>query len=359
MIFDTPEMERLRKRYASVSDFRVPRIIYLDRDSQLAGERFYLEDLFASAPQQKWSDWLHRLVNDDEAQHLGAWFEIILYGWLQEIGPVIVAPGTEGDDPDMALMIGSQTVVIEANVHLLDPTVRQGLKYESEIMDTLGRVEKPYAVRIVNFRLNDTWDPEQLAHEVTSWLEGPDGELHKFRDASGNEITLSANHIPELTHVAAMGQMHGGSVNAEPLKPPLRRKAGQHKKVRGAGYPYVLAMLLEPIDLSAKEVATAWFGATQIVIDLESREVKDVRTDASGLHFFGRGIQYTSVSGTLVFRTNWNPDLGRHELVASYIENPFARVPLDPAIFPVGSRFVVVQRGPTSLTMQWQSSSKE
>src|SRR4051812_32283712 len=96
MLFDSPRMQHLRRKYVDVYDCEAPRVVLLDRLNELEGERKYLEDLYASAdvPQPKRNDWKGRLLSDNEGQHLGAWFEMMLCGWLRDVGPVSIAPGT-------------------------------------------------------------------------------------------------------------------------------------------------------------------------------------------------------------------------------------------------------------------------
>jgi hypothetical protein len=82
MIFDSSAMRRLRLKYSSEPDFSAPRIVLIDRSTKFAGEREYLEQLVSQALVARQRDWIGRLLNEDHAQFMGAWFEIMLYGWL-------------------------------------------------------------------------------------------------------------------------------------------------------------------------------------------------------------------------------------------------------------------------------------
>lgn len=102
MIFDSPSMLVLRNKYAHAPDYRVPKIVFLDRSDELAQERAYLEHIVASVRVAKQSDWIGRLLSEDHAQFMGAWFEMMLWRWLQERGDVEVEPQIDGAYPDFA-----------------------------------------------------------------------------------------------------------------------------------------------------------------------------------------------------------------------------------------------------------------
>ena len=111
-------MLELRKKYEKQPDILAPDIVLLDRLQHLAGERAYLEETIAAVEQNKQKDWLGRLINIDHGQYMGAWFEMMLVSWCREVGQIEIEPNIKGDFPDLSIMVGEKTVILEAKVVL-------------------------------------------------------------------------------------------------------------------------------------------------------------------------------------------------------------------------------------------------
>lgn len=354
MIFDSAEMQRLRERYGNLPSFRQPKIIRLDCAPLLAGERAFLENLMAAVPDEKRKDWLGRLLSDLDDQHAGAWFEIMLFSWLRNVGTVAIEPDVEGNRPDFVVSIGDQQIAIEAQAHLLNAEERERKSREDEILWILRSIQKPAMVTIEQLLRGGSLDAEKLIAEATQWLDGPADESFLFQDNAGNRLRLTAHRNQRLQSVATIGPTTVSMVNSVPLQRPLRKKAGQHQALRGASHPYIIAVWLEDVGLTAEEVAEAWFGKTVAVIDTERNEVIEERLDGSGAHFCRDQIKHTSVTGTLVFRENGNTVTQQRELSAWYIQNPFARVQINPFLFPAETSFVVIEQNADSYAMGWR-----
>ena len=98
----------------------------------------------------------------------------------------------------------------------------------------------------------------------------------------------------------------------------------------------------------------AWLGKTVVVVDRNGGGIIETKTDESGIHFFGREIRHKSVSGTLVFTSRLSEEKKMKELTVSYIQNPYAENPLPIDLFPVDSRFIVVDKTEKNYVMDWQ-----
>jgi hypothetical protein len=282
MIFNSHQMEKLRKKYENQEPAKLPEIVFLDRSDKLSGERQYLEDLIALVPREKQNDWLGRILKDDYVQHLGAWFEITLFGWLKDIAKVEVEPQICGKRPDFLLIIRDNKIIIEAKV-FQDKTNFKNI----EILEP----------------------PKPIAFFV----------------------------------------------NAEPLRNALKSKADRHRVIRENGYPYIIAIMTESIAISDEEAIEAWFGKIQWILDRNCSCVIDERIDRSGLHFFGSNICHKSISGTLFFSRRYDKILKRRALIASYIQNPYSKIQIDPSIFPVQRKFIVIEKNNSSgYKMDWK-----
>lgn len=354
MIFDSPKMIELREKYQSLPNYEVPDVVFLDRNDGYSGERALLENLFSKVSPNKKRDWIGRFVNVESQQHIGVWFEMMLFGWLIENFDVEVEPEILGNYPDFVLNISEHRLAIEARALLKPAEEREKDKKFNRIWSALGNIQKPF---LINLKINQLGKPiviTDFVESVSSWLDtSPEQEL-SYNDRFGNSLRLSATQIPTLKKVGPTSS-ESLWVNPDVLKTPLSEKAGQHRALRKAGIPYVIAIFLEPSHLSAEEVSEAWLGRTTIVYDVESNKVVDEKLDQSGIHYFGREIRHKSVTGTLVFKAGYDKSKESRYLQSWYIQNPYANTIMDPLIFHVDSRFIVVGQDEEMFQMKWLS----
>ena len=352
MIFDSSQMSVLRKKYQAIPSYDVPEIVLLDRIDEYEGERVKIEELFASVSPEKQKDWFGRLVNKNTQQHIGVWFEIMLFGWLLEYFDVIVEPEILGNHPDFILDGLEKQLVIEARAFLISPEERERRQKFNRIFSSLGSIPQPFSVNLKIKKLGDKIDAVDFVKRVSHWLATEADKTFVYLDKTRNNLSMSATYRPTLKKVGAMSS--GGLwVNPDVLKAPLGKKAAQHKALRKAGYPYVISIFLEPTHLSAEEVTEAWFGKTVVVLDTNTDQVVEEKLDESGLHFFGKEITHKSVTGTLVFRVEHDKKNKTRYLRSWYVQNPYANVEIDPVVFPAESRFIVVGQSDKSFEMKW------
>jgi hypothetical protein len=352
MIFDSPQMIELRNKYQDLPNYEVPDVVFLDRFDDYAGERLYLEKLFSIVSTSKQKDWIGRFVNINSQQHIGVWFEIMLYGWLVEHFDVVVEPEILGNYPDFVLNISKQQLAIDARAFLVPPEERERREKINRIMSALGSIQKSFSVNLKIMQLGDRIRINEFIKEVDNWLDTNANQNLDYKDGLGNILRLSATPRQALKKVGVISS-GGLRVNPDVLKAPLREKAKQHKALRKAGFPYVIAIFLEPSHLSAEEVVEAWLGRTTIVYDVDTDQVVEEKVDESGIHFFGKEIRHKSVTGTLVFRSCYDEARKSRYLQSWYVQNPYANLTIDPAIFPTESRYVVIGQDDEVFKMKW------
>ena len=85
----------------------------------------------------------------------------------------------------------------------------------------------------------------------------------------------------------------------------------------------------------------SWFGNKVVVVDVDAQQVVDTRIDRSGLMYFRDTIQHRSITGTLLFQYSGAEPLF---MQGWYVQNPYASHPIEPSIWPVDSRYVVLER---------------
>ncbi len=355
MIFDTPKMQELLSRYQNQPDFMVPEIVFLARTARFNMHRACLEKIFVRAPETKRSDWLGRILSIDHEQYRGAWFEMMLFNWLKELGAVEIEPIIEGNYPDYSVEIDKRRIIIEARAILETTEERENKKFEEGISWALRQIEKPFDVLIVDSRFSEFPDWSDFQRQVSGWLETIPNERFIYETDAAIIVleTLrvegrAKDHVTVTTNPGMPKQ-----IISKPIKSPLREKASQHKAIRSSGHPYVIALYLEPIDLSEREVVRAWFGEEVWTVNISQMEVVDSRLDRSGIHFIGSDVRHTTVSGTLVFKSGFSESEKCTFLQAWYVENPFAKTPIDPSIFPVYERYIVIDKSDEGCRMAW------
>lgn len=352
MIFDSTQMKILRDKFKDLPNYEVPDIVFLDRHGEYEGERQLLEYLFSTVSYQKQQDWFGRLVNADFQPHVGAWFEIMLYGWLRERFSVQVEPEILGNFPDFGLELSKLQLAIEAKAFLVPPEERDRRQKLNRIISTLGGISKPFSVILKIEQLGENIRNGEFVKAVINWLETAADQRLDYQDRRGNILQLSATPRSNLKKLGVISS-EGVGVNPEVLRPPLSKKADQHKALRKAGYPYIIAIFLEPSHLSAEEVCEAWMGKTTIIYDVEINKVIEEKFDESGISFFKQEILHKSVTGILVFKAEYDGGRKSRYLHPWYIQNPYATTMIDPNIFPVDSRFMVVGQNNEMFEMKW------
>lgn len=354
MIFDSQQMVKLSEKYRTPPDFRVPFVVLLDRRDDLAGERQILEYLYTCLPPTEHKEWLGKFVNKDAAQHTGAWFELLLFGWLKQHFPVQFQPQVMNCDPDFIVNADGKEIVIEAKAFLLSPEERNEDAIHAQLDFILSTIKKPYAVNVNSTKTGIGLDERRFKSQMIDWLENSREEPLIYEDDFGNSFELTVGEIVSGEEVLSLIGSPVYTIDTDVLKKPLKDKAKQHSEVRYSNHPYIIAIYLESWKYQPHSVVDAWFGKTQTIVNIESKEVIRHTNDYSGNSFYRNEVLHTSVSGILVYKYDYN-ESGRYRFLrAWYIENPYATVKVDPMVFPVEGRFIVTGRDDKNIQMQWQ-----
>ncbi len=357
MIFDSPEIASLKTKNERIPKFYWPGILQLAAEEELQGDRKLLEELIQSVPSKKQKDWLGRLVNEKWDQHISAWFEMMLFSWLQNVGQVQVEPEIEGEFPDFSVNIEGKSYIIEARAWLIDPKERREQQILNEIISMIHDIQLPFIILIERYDVHQPINLTKLRNGIVSWLESQPENDFDFYEDPGNHILLKWEKTitAKTEHILTLGPTEGYWVNPDLLKSPLKKKSNQHQNIRKAGYPYIIAIFLESAIFSAEEVVEAWFGRESVTIDTSTRKIISQGIDMKGLHFKKGEIFHKSVSGTLVFRYGGTGKNGTRILNAWYIQNPYAHVPVRPSIFPIDSIFEVLKKENGFYKMGWKT----
>ena len=355
MIFDSEEIEALRTSYADMPDERIPFLLLLDRRDKFDDERKLLEDSIQKVSAKKQKEWLGCLFSKDEEQFQSAWFEIMLSDWLKSVGLIEVEPELLGNYPDFVVTANGQKVVIEAKALLVDQEDRQQDAWKISIFNAIKSIEMPYDIEVTAARLKAQPDTGHFTRKVHTWLTNNPQDKLIFEDKHGNIIVCESHYSADLNKLLMSWVADNAIfVNPDIIKPSLKKKAYANQAIRRAEYPYVITLYIEDIRYDAEDVIRAWFGNEVVRIDVENQQVIDRIRDDSGLHNFRGKAMHKSVSGTIVFKSEWGKDFKGRQLHGRFIENPYAKVKVDPEIFPVEGKFVVIGKSETGYKMAWR-----
>ena len=205
MLFDTKQMIKLRQKYEDVSGLFVPEVIKLDRFEFLIEERKYLEKLAQSVPQNIQQKWVGDFTTADNGQYTGAWFEMMLYGWLQQIGQVRPEPQVEGNLPDFSLKTDKQEIFIEARAFVISDEEREKDARQAELFTFLKQVERKFIIKVEKYTIGGRLDGDDLVAAVTNWLDSNSENDFTYHDQQNNELTLSATFHPSLKNAGVLG----------------------------------------------------------------------------------------------------------------------------------------------------------
>jgi hypothetical protein len=119
LIFNSEKIKKLLEKHPPIQNNSiVPSAVFLARSDKCKNEREYLECLVSQAPKTKQKDWINRISREDEINHLSSWFEIMLYGWLKQLGDVKIEPEIDGKRPDLCMNLQGTRVFFEARVRM-------------------------------------------------------------------------------------------------------------------------------------------------------------------------------------------------------------------------------------------------
>lgn len=348
MIFESNEIERLRKKYLKVLDFKCPQIIQLDRSEDLKNEKKVIDNTILKLDSQKQKSLFKQLCSKKGEHYIGAWFEIMFNNWLAELGEVKFEPLIHNDKFDFYLKVDNVEVLFEAHVIAKNYTERAKI---DELKDGLKKINKPYLIGMLECKLESNCSIKSILKRTEDWLsDNPNVNL--ICHEKEYDIHLYAIENPTNNSLIII-ESRKIKTSSENLKNPLHKKARQHKSIHEMDTPYILAFLLDEPTFTIEEVINAWYGNVQIHIDKKNRSVLGSSFDKSGLHFFGFNIQHKSVTGTLVFKRYKNPEKMIHEFDSWYIQNRYARTKIDYSLFPTKKNFIVLEKCDGGVYMGW------
>ena len=366
MVFDSPQMVFLRDKFLGRPDYQVPKVLFLDRQEDLAGERAIIEDLYSTLPETAKREWIGNFVCQEDGLHVGAWFEIMLYDWLRKKLQPIFKPRLFNCDPDFSLLEDGTHIFIEAKAVIETLEEKTHNFINGQILEALHTIKKPIAVGVDVSKQGARLDTSVFKVQISEWLERSGDEKFEFQDKHGNIFNIYRFQEISSEHVRVLLSSNPPAVDPSKLKAPLLEKFKQHKEIREMNFPYIVGIFRGSGLHIAQDVVSAFFGHYQLItnpqtgdiisynFNLQSCDRLSQSTDSSGIVLDKYNNHHTSITGILAFDEGYDQEGKCRFLRGWYIENPFARTWVDPNLFPVEGRFVVIGRDEKTIQMNWQ-----
>jgi hypothetical protein len=318
-----------------------------------------LESIVKSVHQKHQKKWLNELINSNDGQHWGAWFEIRLYDWLSKLGLTEIEPQDFNDRPDFKFAKDGSNIFIEAHAIINDKQERKEQRLEAHLNEILHHLKRPVIIRVEDYEPGELPVSEKIVDELNTWIvEQSKEKKFIYIDQHGNRVVLSIVMDSSNKTIFVVGPTKAQYINTDILKAPLKKKAKQNPAIRNSGQPYIIAVFIESSIFRAEDVVIALFGNQQVTIDINTNKIISSGIDMKGIHFYGRRIFHTSVSGTLVFKVQYDKNTNIRELVSWYIENPHAKIKINPDLFPHQGKFVVKKIKEKTFEMGWENGDE-
>lgn len=338
MIFDSPAMTRLDDGYATASD--MPYAVLLNRADDAAEHRAQLERIVASAPDGVRKRWTKDLVSSDNGSFVGAWFEVMMFDWLNCIGNVIPSPTVSGNHPDFLLSTNGQSIVVECKVLRFPENDRQVQQKIGPLLESLNAIPAPYLITVSPIHLGRELDLQSAVQAVNDWLRRNPDEPLCYCDSKENNIRFSACVLDDdaaevCTVLEEAPDMESDDpvIGVSRLASALDDKANQHPALQKADYPYVIAIFHEEPLITPRSVVRAWRGEERLSISPTDGKVVNYRFDKSGIGYQDGEAVHTSVSGILLCGCHREADTRQMALDCQYVSNKNAAILIDSRVF--------------------------
>ena len=357
MIFDSEEMKSLRSAYKEKENYEVPQIILLDRAAEFSDERTLLEEIISEVNTRVQKEWLKGILNTDDGNHLGMWFEMMLYKWLKTIGTVTIKPGIQGNVPDFGIIINGINIYLEAKVERYKKNENDLRNYEGMIFNSLRKLEIPIGIVFEQIDFSPELDLNDLNNKISNWLNENPRKKFIYHNKSNDEI-IKAHSVFNTTGIMSIKWFH---VDSERFVEGLINKSEQHKNIHQLGFPYVVAIYIESPLHSADDVVDAWLGNRLCRYDRDFAIYLGDFFNKIGASFENGNPIHQYVSGLLVFKNSFSPDFHGRNLKAWYIENTQCddKYSIPPEIFPTFNSFIKVGERDGNILMKWKNNSRD
>lgn len=292
--------------------------------------------------------WENRLRSDLDSAHFSVRLELFLHHyfkknrWLIEIEPEVPKSGNK---PDFRLSRGNDQVVVEAKAVLDQETITRETQRLRRLADDLeGKLSGDVIIEPLS-PLPPNAPARRIRHKIESRIE------EHVRSGARNVLEFEISDVHEKTKYQLAiifiprqvkeGELHGvgGTISEahwlnlkQQIRKELEKKAGKYGPLN---MPFVIAVYgAGEFPVNAIDECDALFGDRKWNIPETVDGVVTETRKRNGLFTAMRdgSAHQERVSAVLFYRFKWLDDGHLHQ--SHMYHNPFARLPLDPALLP-------------------------
>ena len=251
-IFEEKWLKELSQRYDYRNRYTAPFIAKLAFDPILKPERDIIEAWFDKLPEEAKPDILSRLRKTNSRDHFGAYFELILWQLLIDLGfTVCFHPKSAEGNPD--LLIEGKNLSKPTFIEVA--TVFDEARWEKEeqkfkvILEKLNAIEHYYALIISNEseQIPEDVNYDELKYFVQSQLDSLYSEAvsdSREFEYKKDALKLKLTALPNLSK-SPIVLGHGGQarfVGTDQLRSAIEKKINKYPSVKKLGLGFIIAI---------------------------------------------------------------------------------------------------------------------
>ncbi|GEM_PF-2211017 len=354
-LFDARTVSKIAKRDAPGTLISPTEIYNLATSPARVGERLALDCIMSQVCFTTACRWKNDLFRKDDGVHSGAWFEMMLYEWLQRIpnAAIRTSPNINGVSPDFLVETSDGKILVEAffSCEKVDQRRVDGL--QRRLFELFGKIKHDSAVCAHVICAGNRLNSEHLCTVLSQWLNNKGHSSCNYADNFGNNILFSAD--PSISK--AIFTISGARpICQERLRKRVIEKARKYTALaRTLKCPFVLATLP---DYRSYILDSLFGSATKS----GARHIKSVDPAGRGssdnnLNVHNDSTRY--VSGILLFNRWYDRDNKRRRVSANYISLHDAAHKLKWTDLPVCQMLVVKQGENTYREADWQEVNND
>jgi hypothetical protein len=374
-VFEESWVEALEQQYGSASKYTTPFVARLALDPILARERAKIEEWFQTLPEDAKPDIRGRLKDKNSHQHLGAYYELVLYQFFKSMGySVTIHPRLPEGEPDL-LVTGKnleKPIIVEIATVFDDPDWQKEEQKLNLILKMLDSIEHYFFISVIvhSEHIPERVDYKKLKQFVTGWLDGFDPKITHTVEEIGyeaNGLKLKLILIPKKTlkkePIVGGHMLPARFIGATQLRRTLGKKINKYKSVSKT--PFIIALNITDMPAGETGLLNELFGKRVVRIRRtqngnvssteDGRDFSGLLTPKPGL---GGKTQNTRLSAALSTRNRWlerekenEPARRIHHF--GVIHNPWASNPLSYKLFEGYPQLVNISKNEKEISLDW------
>jgi hypothetical protein len=376
-VFEESWVEALEQQYGSASKYTTPFVARLVLDPVLARERTKIEEWFQTLPENAKPDIRGRLRDKNSHQHLGAYYELVLYQFFKSMGySVTIHPRLPEGEPDL-LVTGKnleKPIIVEIATVFDDPDWQKEEQKLNLILEMLDSIEHYFFISVIvhSEHIPERVDYKKLKQFVTGWLDGFDPKITHTVEEIGyeaNGLKLKLILIPKKTlkkePIVGGHMLPARFIGATQLRRMLGKKTNKYKSISELKMPFIIALNITNMPAGERGLLNELFVKPKFTIKINTNGKAsgvEPAPDFSGLLTpkpgLGGKAQNTRLSAILNVVSKWPnreeaDEPARRIHYFRVIHNYWASNPLSHDVFKGYPQFVKISEDEKGISFDW------